>query len=129
MRAATLSPRASDGRSRIGGGAEAAEALLRDGDLTAIVVANNLITIGALEVLRARGLRGPERVSVVAIDDPFWAQIVEPPLTVLAQPVRRMAERVVALLLKRLETGRTDARRVVFACELIERASMCRRVV
>ncbi len=129
MSAAVLSPRSSDGRSRIGGGAEAAEALLRDGDLTALVVANNLMTIGALEVLRARGLRVPERVSVVAIDDPFWAQIVEPPLTVLAQPVRRMAERVVALLLERLETGRTDARRVVFPCELIERASVCRRVV
>ncbi len=126
MCAAGLSPRATDGRSRIAGGAEAAEEFMRDGDLTALVVANNLMAIGALRVLRAHGLRVPAQVSVVAIDDPFWAEIVEPPLTVLAQPVRQMAERVVALLLERIETGRTDGRRVVFACDLIERASVRR---
>jgi len=43
---------------------------------------------------------------------------------VLAQPVRQMAERVVELLLERLETGRTEAQRNVFACNLIERASV-----
>jgi len=121
--------RVTDGRSRIAGGAEAADEVVRDEALTALVVANNLMAIGALRVLRARGLRVPERMSVVAIDDPFWAEIVEPPLTVLAQPVRRMAECVVELLLERIETGRTEARRVVFTCDLIERASVRRRAL
>lgn len=124
MRAVGLPPRIADGRSRIAGGAGATEELVRDEAPTALVVANNLMTIGALRVLRARGLRVPDQMSVVAIDDPFWAEIVEPPLTVLAQPVRRMAERVVELLLERLESGRTEARRDVFACDLIERASV-----
>ncbi len=132
MRAAGLPPRATDGRSRIEGGAVAAEQLMGgaggagDWAPTALVVANNLMALGALRVLRARGLRVPEHMSMVAIDDPFWAEIVEPPLTVLAQPVRRMAECVVELLLERIETGRMDARRIVFACELIERASVRR---
>ena len=124
LRAANLPLRIADGRSRIAGGAAAVEELVRDEAPTALVVANNLMTIGALRVLRARGLRVPDRMSVVAIDDPFWAEIVEPPLTVLAQPVRQMAERVVELLLERLETGRTEAQRNVFACNLIERASV-----
>ncbi len=124
MRAAGLPSRVTDGRSRIAGGAEATEELVRDEATTALVVANNLMAIGALRVLRARGLRVPDRMSMVAIDDPFWAAIVEPPLTVLAQPVRQMAERVVALLLERIETGRMDGRRDVFACDLIERASV-----
>jgi len=135
MRAAGLPSRVTDGRSRIAGGAEATEELVRDEATeelvrdeatTALVVANNLMAIGALRVLRARGLRVPDRMSMVAIDDPFWAAIVEPPLTVLAQPVRQMAERVVALLLERIETGRMDGRRDVFACDLIERESVCR---
>lgn len=124
LRAANLPLRIADGRSRIAGGAAAVEELVRDEEPTALVVANNLMTIGALRVLRARGLRVPDRMSVVAIDDPFWAEIVEPPLTVLAQPVRQMAERVVELLLERLETGRTEAQRNVFACNLIKRASV-----
>jgi len=129
MRAAGLPSRVTDGRSRIAGGAAAAEELVRDEAPTALVVANNLMTIGALRVLRARGLRVPDQMSVVAIDDPFWAAIVEPPLTVLAQPVRQMAERVVALVLERIETGRPDGQRIVFACELIERDSVRRRNV
>ena len=137
MRAAGLPSRATDGRSRIEGGAGAAEQLVSDpgdpgdpgdGTPTALVVANNLMALGALRVLRARGLRVPARMSVVAIDDPFWTELVEPPLTVLAQPVRRMAECVVELLLERIEAGRTDARRIVFACKLIERESVRRRV-
>jgi len=126
MRAVGLRTLVAHGRSRIDGGAEAAEQLVHDHAPSAFVLGNNLMAIGALRVLRARGLRVPVSISLVAIDDPFWAEIVEPPLTVLAQPVRRMAERVVALLLERIETGRMDGRRDVFACDLIERESVCR---
>lgn len=124
MRAAGLASRVAEGRSRIEGGAEATEELLRGGAPAALIIGNNLMAIGALRALRARGLRVPAQMAVVAIDNPFWTEIVEPPLTVLAQPVRLMAEHIVALLRDRLETGRTDARRVVVACELIERASV-----
>ncbi|MCA1598558.1 MAG: substrate-binding domain-containing protein [Chloroflexi bacterium] len=55
LRAANLPLRIADGRSRIAGGAAAVEELVRDEEPTALVVANNLMTIGALRVLRARG--------------------------------------------------------------------------
>jgi len=129
MRRAGLRPLVAYGRSRIEGGAEAADALVRDDAPSALIAGNNLMAIGALRVLRERGLRVPGRMAVVAIDNPFWAEIVEPPLTVLAQPVRRMAECVVELLLDRLDARRTDARRVIFDCELIERDSAPRRFV
>ena len=60
--------------------------------LTGLVVANNLMTIGALRAIRTHGLRIPEDIAIVTIDDPYWAEFVEPPLTAFAQPVRRMAE-------------------------------------
>ncbi len=57
LRAANLPLRIADGRSRIAGGAAAVEELVRDEEPTALVVANNLMTIGALRVLRAARAR------------------------------------------------------------------------
>jgi LacI family transcriptional regulator len=72
----------------------------------------------------------PGDVALVAIDDPPWAELVDPPLTTLAQPVRRMAESAVNLLFQRVgrakeakERGPTRATRVVFPFELRVRGS------
>ena len=123
MQAAGLAPRSANGGFRIDQGRLATEQLLDDGDaLTALVVANNLMTVGALRALRARGIRVPEDLALVALDDPFWAEFVEPPLTALAQPVKRMAEGAVRLLFERIE-GRQQARSLIFDFELRVRRS------
>jgi LacI family transcriptional regulator len=124
MRAHELEPVIVDGRFRIEGGREAAAALLdAHPELTALVVGNNLMAIGALKALAAAARRVPEDIAVVALDDPFWAELVQPPLTALAQPVRAMAEAAVRLLLERV-TGRRDApQEEVFQFELRVRGS------
>jgi LacI family transcriptional regulator len=123
MREAGEEPRWADGRYRIEGGERAVEGLLRGGPPTALVVANNLMTIGALRMLRFRGLRVPQDVALVAIDDPFWAKLMDPPLTTLAQPVRRMAESAVEFLFERITGQRDEARTIVFDFELRVRGS------
>jgi DNA-binding LacI/PurR family transcriptional regulator len=65
----------------------------------------------------------PEDVALVAVDDPFWAELVEPPLTTLAQPVRDMAESAVELLFERISGERKEPRRLVFDFELRVRGS------
>lgn len=128
MREAGLEPRSASGEFRITDGRRATEELLDDGDFTALMVGNNLMTIGALEALRAYGIRVPEEMALVAVDDPFWAELVEPPLTTLAQPVREMAGCAVELLLERIGGERERPRRVVFDFELRVRGS-CGTVV
>jgi len=123
MREAGAEPRWADGRYRIDGGEHAAEELLRDDPPTALVVANNLMTIGVLRALRRGRLRVPQDVALVAIDDPFWAELMDPPLTTLAQPVRRMAESAVEFLFERISGRRNEARKVVFDFELRVRGS------
>ena len=86
------------------------------------------MTIGALEALRSYGIRVPEDIALVAVDDPFWAELVEPPLTTLAQPVREMAGCAVELLLEKIGSERERPRRVVFDFELRVRGS-CGTVV
>jgi DNA-binding LacI/PurR family transcriptional regulator len=115
-------PLLADGDFRIEGGQAATERLLAARP-TALVVANNLMTIGALRALRAAGLAVPSDVALVAIDDPFWAELTEPPLTTLAQPVRRMADEAMRLLLARIGRRRRTPKRAVYDFELRVRRS------
>ncbi len=96
-----------------------------DGGATALLVANNLMTIGALQAIKERGLRIPDDVALLSIDDPPWAELTDPPLTTLAQPVRQMAETAVGMLLERIEDGRIRRRQRVFELELRHRGSCC----
>jgi DNA-binding LacI/PurR family transcriptional regulator len=124
MRAAGLAPHEADGGFRIEpAGRAITELLERDAGVTGLVVANNLMAIGALKALAAAGRRVPQDVAVIAVDDPFWADLVEPPLTVLAQPVRAMADAAMRLLLERISGQRTEPRHEVFPCELRLRGS------
>jgi DNA-binding LacI/PurR family transcriptional regulator len=124
MRAAGLEPRSVDGDFRIDGGYAAVRDLLAAPDRpTGIVVANNLMTLGALRAIREAGVRVPDELALVAIDDPPWAPFVEPPLTTLAQPVRKMAADAMELLLQRVAGSRTEPRRILHPFELRLRAS------
>ena len=124
LAAARLESRIAEGGFRIEGGREAAAALI-EGGATALLVANNLMAAGALGAIRERGLRVPDDVALVSIDDPFWAGLIDPPLTTLAQPVRAMAEAAVKLLMGRIDGTRTRRKRLVFDLELRHRGSCC----
>jgi LacI family transcriptional regulator len=124
--AAGLEPMVADGGFRGAGGRRAAGALL-DSGATALLVANNLMTIGALQSIRERELRIPDEVALVAFDDPPWAELTDPPLCAIAQPVRAMAEEAVRLLLERIEQGRVRRKTRLFELELRHRGSCCPR--
>jgi LacI family transcriptional regulator len=124
MLAAGLQPHHVDGDFRMEASHSAVAALLAERKRpTAIVVANNLMTAGALRAIRDAGLRIPEDISLIGIDDPFWAELVDPPLTTMAQPVRRMAADAAELLIERVTRVRTAPRRIVHRFELRRRAS------
>ena len=123
MRAAGLEPRLADGGFRVEPAVGATEELLADGQVTALVIGNNLMAIGALRALARHGRRIPEDVAVIALDDPFWAALVQPPLTALAQPVREMADAAMGLLQQRIAGDGGSAQELVFPFELRVRGS------
>lgn len=124
MHAAGLTPRTVDGRFRVEGGRDAVRELLSGTEPpTALVVANNLMTVGALIGIREAGASVPADVALVGIDDPMWASLIDPPLTAVAQPVRRMAVDAMELLIERVAGTRSEPRRIVHPFELRRRAS------
>lgn len=86
-------------------------------DTTALVVGNNLMTVGTLAALREEGVSVPGQISLIQLDDPFWAQFVDPPLTSFAQPVASMAQKAIDLLLRRVHNEHTVAQHVVYQFE------------
>lgn len=75
---------------------------------TAIIAANNAMTIGAMQALRDRGRQVPDDVALVAFDDFPWADLFAPRLTVIAQPSREIGAESVRLLLDRLDAPDRD---------------------
>ncbi len=70
------------------GGAAAADAVVTAGataGATAVVCHNDMLAIGVLQRLAARGIDVPGQVSVVGFDDVFGADFCSPPLTTLAE--------------------------------------------
>lgn len=88
-----------------------------------LVIANNLMALGALQAIRDCGLRVPEDIAVIAVDNPDWAELLDPPLTVLAQPVRAMATQAAELLIRRLSGEEFAHVHQVYPLELITRRS------
>lgn len=124
MRAAGLIPFALNGGFRADAAEQAMDQLLATGTPpTALLVANNLMTLGALRAIRRLGLAVPADLALVAVDDPPWAELIDPPLTTVAQPVRALAGAAMTLALERIEGRRTEVRRIVMPLELRIRSS------
>lgn len=93
---------------------------------TAVFAANNLIAIGLMRAIADLGLRCPQDVSVVSIDDFPWANAFRPRLTTVAQPVATMGDTAVRLLRERIGGAGIDTpRQEVLAPLLIARDSCC----
>jgi LacI family transcriptional regulator len=74
---------------------------------TALVVGNNLMTIGVMKGLHERGRRVPEDIALVSFDDFEWADVFHPRLTTIAQPIEQLGRTAVRLLISRMaEPGR-----------------------
>lgn len=110
---------------RASGGRRAMERLwAADPRPTAVFVANNLMTLGALQWLRTHGVRIPDEVSIVGFDDHAVAELLDPPLTVIDRPMEDQGATAMALLLDRLDgTAPGAARRVVLPTSLVVRGS------
>ncbi|MEU3710334.1 LacI family DNA-binding transcriptional regulator [Streptomyces catenulae] len=87
----------------------------------AVLATDNLMALGAMDELRARGLRIPEDMALVVYDEVPWFRHAAPPLTAIAQPTRELGRAAVHTLLARIE-GR-EAESVLLPARLVTRHS------
>jgi DNA-binding LacI/PurR family transcriptional regulator len=89
----------------------------------AVVSANNLMTLGALESIHERHLRIPEDIAVIGFDDMSWAASLRPSLTAVVQPAEELGRTAAQLLLERIKNPTRLSRHVVLPTRLTIRAS------
>ncbi|GFP35587.1 LacI family transcriptional regulator, partial [Candidatus Hakubella thermalkaliphila] len=94
---------------------------------SALFVANNVMTIGALLAIRERGLSIPDDISVVGFDDMDWAVLANPPLTTVAQPTYEMGVKAMELLIRQMHKEKIDQKEILLSPELRVRES-CKKI-
>ncbi len=107
-------------------GYAAGEALLRlPTPPTAIFASNDVMAFGVMEIVRERGFKIPDDVSIVGFDDIPQAAYVHPSLTTVRQPLEEMGRAAARNLLTLIEDSDYAPQRVELPVELIVRES-CR---
>jgi DNA-binding LacI/PurR family transcriptional regulator/signal transduction histidine kinase len=106
-------------------GAEAMTAIL-DGGLpfNALFCVNDRMALGAVDILRERGLRVPQDVAVAGFDGIEEGRYLTPPLTTVIQPLAELGSRAVDLLVDRMRGG-APAEQVLTCTPLIRQSCGC----
>lgn len=86
-----------------------------------IFAADNLMALGALDAIRAHGLRVPHDIALAAFDDIPWFVHTDPPITAIAQPTGDLGRAAVQALVDRIVGRRPQS--VTLPARLVVRRS------
>ncbi|WP_415854415.1 LacI family DNA-binding transcriptional regulator [Sinomonas sp. G460-2] len=112
-----------------GGRAAAAAMLDSDAPPDSFFIANATLALGVLAELAERGLRLGTDIGVVTFDEAPWAPLLNPPVSVVAQPAYDIGAEAARLLMSRIEGhGPPFGRKTTLATTLIVRASSQRQL-
>lgn len=85
---------------------------------TAILSSNNLMTIGVMQAIRAANISVPEDMALAGFDDFDWADLFEPRLSLIAQPIEKIGVKAVQLLLERIKNPDAPYQTIQIAPEI-----------
>ena len=109
---------------RVDSGASAVRAILSQTEIpTVIFCGSDLIAMGAMKTLEEEGVRVPEDVSVVGIDDISFAFLARPPLTTISVPRERLGVIAFEALERVLKLKRRKGADYYVGTELVVRKS------
>lgn len=104
-------------------------ALIQDREITAVFVFNDLMGMGVYQVAAEQGLRVPDSLSIVGVDNlELIAGQLLPGLTTFELPHYEMGRWAVGEAIRRLDDPPAPAAPVLSSCPLIARQSVCRLV-
>ncbi|WP_368396915.1 LacI family DNA-binding transcriptional regulator [Streptomyces sclerotialus] len=106
----------------VAGGTAAAAGVIASG-ASAVITHNDLMALGVITGARALGVRVPEELSVVGIDDIPFAAVAHPALTSIAVPMDRAGTLSVDLLARAVAGDRQTPRVLRLPTQLVVRGS------
>jgi len=92
--------------------------------VTAVFCTETDAMTGSLRAVRAAGLAYPTDVSLIGFDDNSWAAVMDPPLTMIEQPMHELGEQAAATLLALIDGETTSRSMHTLETRLVTRASV-----
>jgi len=91
------------GNYRYDAGYELTSELVEETDISALFVTNNLMSIGAINYLNEKNISMPDEIALIGFDDYKWASTINPPLSVIKQPIENIGKKAAEILLNRMK--------------------------
>ena len=102
----------------------AAEKISESADIPSAVLAfNDMTAYAVIHTFMKNGIRVPEDISVIGFDDLPEAKYYNPPLTTFQHDISNVAELLVDVILKRIETPDFPLQAIPLCPDIVERAS------
>jgi LacI family transcriptional regulator len=95
-------------------------------DLTAIFAENDEIGVGVLSQSYQMGIKVPDDISVIGMDNTILCKMVTPPLTSVSLSHGEMAEKATKMVFEMIEANK-EGEICILPHEIIERQSVCSR--
>ena len=95
----------------------------------ALFTVNSLIAEGALQAIRERNLSIPDDIALVSFDETTWSSLVQPAITLIAQPTYEIGKTAAELLIQRIADPSRPTRQVILKGKLLVRGSSAPRLV
>ncbi|HRH45999.1 MAG TPA: LacI family DNA-binding transcriptional regulator [Pyrinomonadaceae bacterium] len=113
-----------EGDFRFESGRSAANEILNLDELpTAIVVANDMMALGAMQELKSNGIKIPQDISIVGFDDIAFASLADPPLTTVCSPRVEIGRRAIEALVTTIKIPHQQGMEIKIPTYLIIRES------
>ena len=113
-----------EGDHKIEGGYRMVQKILKEKVLpTAVVCSNDLTAIGAMKAFQASGIKIPDDISIIGLDNIALTEIVSPTLTTIELERYRIGRIAMELLLNRIRNKKLPKQTCVFKTKLIVRKS------
>ncbi len=117
-------PKVYEGDFKFEGGQRAAKEIFAAGNLpTALVVANDMMALGAMQQFRAAGLTVPQDISLIGFDDIAFAALSDPPLTTVCSPRMEIGRKAVEVLMATIRHPRQKGGEIRVSTYLVKRES------
>ncbi|GIN56713.1 LacI family DNA-binding transcriptional regulator [Lederbergia ruris] len=106
------------------GGREAMDELLRlDEPPTALVVTDDLMTLGVLHMLDEMGISVAKQMSIVSFNNVYLAQMTQPPLTSVDINIFSLGYEAAKNLILKIENPKEPIKRIIIPHQLVIRSS------
>ena len=98
-------------------------------DFTAIVCFSDLLAVGVYKASKKFDFIIPDDYSIVGCDNILMTSYLNPPLTTMHAPKKRVGKFSAQILLEKLEKGSKEFKKIILESKLIERNSVKQNLI